>query len=80
VERCTSQPSEHGCECSAQEEAVEDGLIPEERLTSYHRLTEELIFQSKKRKLGLNDFKRKNSRKDRPLRSSAEYFLTYVFV
>jgi hypothetical protein len=33
--------------------AVKDGLIPEERLASYHRLTEKLIFQSKKAEIGL---------------------------
>jgi ribosome biogenesis GTPase len=31
---------------------VEEGLIPEERFASCHRLTEELIFQSKKPKSG----------------------------
>ncbi|WP_269849588.1 ribosome small subunit-dependent GTPase A [Methanosarcina horonobensis] len=41
---CTHR-DEPGC---AVLKAVEDGLISEERLASYHRLTEELIFQTKK--------------------------------
>jgi len=46
---CTHH-DEPGC---AVLKAVEDGFIPEERLASYHRLTEELIFQSKKAEIGL---------------------------
>jgi ribosome biogenesis GTPase len=46
---CTHR-DEPGC---AVLRAVKDGLIPEERLASYHRLTEELIFQSKKAEIGL---------------------------
>ncbi|WP_440948285.1 ribosome small subunit-dependent GTPase A [Methanosarcina sp. T3] len=46
---CTHR-DEPGC---AVLQAVKDGLIPEERLASYHRLTEELIFQSKKAEIGL---------------------------
>ncbi|AKB20086.1 MULTISPECIES: hypothetical protein [unclassified Methanosarcina] len=33
--------------------AVRDGFIPEERLESYHRLTNKLAFQSKKTEIGL---------------------------
>lgn len=46
---CTHR-DEPGC---AILQAVKGGLIPEERLASYHRLTEELIFQSKKSEIGL---------------------------
>ncbi|MGB9939249.1 ribosome small subunit-dependent GTPase A [Methanosarcina sp.] len=46
---CTHR-DEPGC---AVLRAVKDGIIPEERLASYHRLTEELIFQSKKAEIGL---------------------------
>ena len=46
---CTHH-EEPGC---AVLQAVKDGLISEERLASYHRLTDELIFQSKKSKIGL---------------------------
>lgn len=46
---CTHR-DEPGCSVL---KAVKDGLIPEERLASYHRLTEELIFQSKKAEIGL---------------------------
>ncbi len=46
---CTHR-DEPGC---AVLKAVKDGIIPEERLASYHRLTEELIFQSKKAEIGL---------------------------
>jgi ribosome biogenesis GTPase len=34
-------------------QAVKGGLIPEERLASYHRLTNELIFQSRRSEIGL---------------------------
>jgi ribosome biogenesis GTPase len=46
---CTHH-DEPGC---AVLQAVKDGLIPEERLASYHKLTEELVFQSKKAEIGL---------------------------
>jgi ribosome biogenesis GTPase len=46
---CTHR-DEPGC---AVLKAVENGLIPEERLASYHRLTEELVFQTKKAEIGL---------------------------
>lgn len=43
--------------------AVKEGLIPEERLASYHRLTEELIFQSKKSEIGLKRLEKEKYRK-----------------
>ena len=43
--------------------AIKDGLITEERLASYHRLTEELIFQSKKSEIGLNRLEKEKYRK-----------------
>ena len=56
---CTHR-DEPGC---AVLKAVEDGLIPEERLASYHRLTEELIFQSKKAEIGLKRLEKERFKK-----------------
>ncbi|MDR7666617.1 ribosome small subunit-dependent GTPase A [Methanosarcina sp. Z-7115] len=56
---CTHR-DELGC---AVLKAVEDGLIPEERLASYHRLTGELIFQSKKAEIGLKRLEKEKCRK-----------------
>lgn len=55
---CTHR-DEPGC---AVLKAVEDGLIPEERLASYHRLTEELIFQTKKAEIGLKRLEKEKHR------------------
>ncbi len=44
-------------------QAVKDGLISEERLDSYHRLTEELIFQSKKSEIGLKRLEKEKYKK-----------------
>jgi len=43
--------------------AVKDGLILEERLASYHRLTDELIFQSKKSEIGLKRLEKEKYKK-----------------
>jgi len=56
---CTHH-EEPGC---AVTKAVKDGLITEERLASYHRLTEELIFQSKKSEIGLKRLEKEKYRK-----------------
>jgi ribosome biogenesis GTPase len=56
---CTHH-DEPGC---AVLQAVKDGLIPEERLDSYHRLTEELIFQSKKSEIGLKRLEKEKHKK-----------------
>ena len=56
---CTHR-DEPGC---AVLKAVEDGLIPEERLASYHRLTGELIFQSKKAEIGLKRLEKEKCKK-----------------
>jgi ribosome biogenesis GTPase len=56
---CTHH-DEPGC---AVLQAVKDGLIPEERLASYHRLTEELIFQSRKSEIGLKRLEKEKYRK-----------------
>ncbi len=56
---CTHR-DEPGC---AVLQAVKDGLISEERLASYHRLTEELIFQSKKSEIGLKRLEKEKYRK-----------------
>ncbi|HII00233.1 TPA: ribosome small subunit-dependent GTPase A [Methanosarcinaceae archaeon] len=55
---CTHH-DEPGC---AVLQAVEEGLIPEERLESYHRLTEELVFQSKKSEIGLKRLEKEKHR------------------
>jgi len=55
---CTHH-NEPGC---AVLQAVEEGLIPEERLESYHRLTEELVFQSKKSEIGLKRLEKEKHR------------------
>jgi ribosome biogenesis GTPase len=44
-------------------QAVKDQLIPEERLASYHRLTEELIFQSRKSEIGLKRLEKERFKK-----------------
>ena len=56
---CTHH-EEPGC---AVLQAVKDGLISEERLASYHRLTEELIFQSKKSEIGLKRLEKEKNKK-----------------
>jgi ribosome biogenesis GTPase / thiamine phosphate phosphatase len=56
---CTHH-DEPGC---AVLQAVKDGLIPEERLESYHRLTDELIFQSKKSEIGLKRLEKEKHKK-----------------
>ncbi len=56
---CTHR-EEHGC---AVFQTVKDGLISEERLDSYHRLTEELIFESKKSEIGLKRLEKEKYRK-----------------
>jgi ribosome biogenesis GTPase len=56
---CTHR-DEPGC---AVLQAVKDGLISEERLSSYHRLTEELIFQAKKSEIGLKRLEKEKYRK-----------------
>lgn len=55
---CTHH-NEPGC---AVLQAVVDGLIQEERLESYHRLTGELIFQSKKSEIGLKRLEKEKHR------------------
>ena len=55
---CTHH-DEPGC---AVLKAVKDGLIPEERLDSYHRLTDELMFQSKKSEIGLKRLEKEKYR------------------
>jgi ribosome biogenesis GTPase len=55
---CTHR-DEPGC---AVLQAVKDGLIPEERLESYHRLAEELVFQSKKSEIGLKRLEKEKYR------------------
>jgi ribosome biogenesis GTPase len=62
----------HGCrfkDCTHLDEpgcavlkAVKEGLIPEERLDSYHRLTDELVFQSKKSEIGLKRLEKEKYR------------------
>ncbi len=56
---CTHH-EEPGC---AVLQAVKDGLISEERLASYHRLTDELIFQSKKSEIGLKRLEKEKNKK-----------------
>jgi ribosome biogenesis GTPase len=56
---CTHH-EEPGC---AVLQAVKDGLISEERLASYHRLTDELIFQSKKSEIGLKRLEKEKYKK-----------------
>lgn len=56
---CTRH-KEPGC---AVMKAVKDGLTTEERLSSYHRLTEELIFHSKKSEIGLKRLEKEKYRK-----------------
>ncbi len=56
---CTHR-DEPGC---AVLNAVEDGLIPEERLASYHRLTDELAFQSRKSEIGLKRLEKERFKK-----------------
>ncbi len=56
---CTHH-EEPGC---AVLQAVKDGLILEERLASYHRLTDELIFQSKKSEIGLKRLEKEKYKK-----------------
>ena len=56
---CTHH-KEPGC---AVLQAVKDGLIPEERLASYHRLTNELIFQSRRSEIGLKRLEKERYRK-----------------
>lgn len=55
---CTHR-NEPGC---AVLQAVRDGIIPEERLESYHRLTDELSFQSKKAEIGLKRLEKERYR------------------
>ena len=55
---CTHH-DEPGC---AVLQAVKEGLIPGERLASYHRLTEELTFQSKKSDIGLKRLEKEKYR------------------
>ncbi|AKB36097.1 putative GTPase related to EngC [Methanosarcina siciliae C2J] len=55
---CTHR-DEPGC---AVLQAVKDGLIPEERLESYHRLADELVFQSKKSEMGLKRLEKEKYR------------------
>ena len=55
---CTHH-DEPGC---AVLKAVKEGLIPEERLDSYHRLTDELMFQSKKSEIGLKRLEKEKYR------------------
>ncbi|KKG14620.1 hypothetical protein EO98_18495 [Methanosarcina sp. 2.H.T.1A.6] len=43
-------------------QAVKDGLIPDEWLESCHRLTEELVFHSKKSKIGLKRLEKERYR------------------
>ncbi|MFZ2497470.1 hypothetical protein [Methanosarcina sp.] len=56
---CTHR-EEPGC---AVFQIVKDGLISEERLDSYQRLTEELIFESKKSEIGLKRLEKEKYRK-----------------
>ncbi len=56
---CTHR-DEPGC---AVLKAVEDGIIPEERLASYHRLTDELAFQSRKSEIGLKRLEKERFKK-----------------
>lgn len=56
---CTHH-DEPGC---AVLKAVEEGVISEERLASYHRLTGELIFQSKKAEIGLKRLEKEKCKK-----------------
>ncbi|HWR25372.1 MAG TPA: ribosome small subunit-dependent GTPase A [Methanosarcina sp.] len=44
-------------------QAVKEGLILQERLASYHRLTDELIFQSKKSEIGLKRLEKERYKK-----------------
>ncbi|AKB32141.1 putative GTPase related to EngC [Methanosarcina siciliae HI350] len=55
---CTHR-KEPGC---AVLQAVKDGIIPEERLESYHRLADELVFQSKKSEMGLKRLEKEKYR------------------
>lgn len=56
---CTHR-GEPGC---AVLKAVKDGVIPEERLASYHRLTDELLFQSRKSEIGLKRLEKERYKK-----------------
>ena len=56
---CTHR-DEPGC---AVLKAVNDGLIPEERLASYQRLTDELAFQSRKSEIGLKRLEKERFKK-----------------
>ncbi len=56
---CTHH-EEPGC---AVLQAVKDGIISEERLASYQRLTDELIFQSKKSEIGLKRLEKEKYKK-----------------
>ncbi|BBL63462.1 ribosome small subunit-dependent GTPase A [Methanosarcina mazei] len=56
---CTHR-DEPGC---AVLKAVKDGIIPEERLASYHRLTDELAFQSRKSEIGLKRLEKERFKK-----------------
>lgn len=56
---CTHR-DEPGC---AVLQAVNNGFIPEERLHSYHKLVDELIFQSKKSEIGLKRLEKERYKK-----------------
>jgi len=56
---CTHR-DEPGC---AVLKAVKEGLIPQERLESYHRLTDELTFQTRKSEIGLKRLEKERFKK-----------------
>jgi len=56
---CTHR-NEPGC---AVLQAVKDGFLSEDRLASYHKLTDELLFQSKKSEIGLKRLEKERFKK-----------------
>jgi ribosome biogenesis GTPase len=56
---CTHR-DEPGCSVL---QAVKDGFLSEERLASYHKLTDELLFQSKKSEIGLKRLEKEKNKK-----------------